>query len=244
MRRMQFLKTKFAALLVGTLTLSGCDSAMLQEVLDSAGSGSDSSQLSNDTIAAGLKEALTVGTGRVVDQLGSSGGFLNNPQFRIPLPQSLQTARDVAGKVGMAGYFDDLEDKMNLAAEAATPKARSMFVGAIKQLSFTDVMDIYRGSDDAATQYLKGKMAEPLKGEMRPVVDNSLAEVGAVNSFNSLIKRYNALPMVDDVDANLSDHVLEYANSAIFSELANQEALIRKDPVKRTTALLKQVFGS
>lgn len=244
MNRSRFLKSKLTALLVSSIALGGCDSAMLQEVLDSAGTGTGGSQLSNDTIAAGLKEALTVGTGRVVDQLGSSGGFLNNPQFRIPLPQSLQTARDVAGKVGMAGYFDDLEEKMNLAAEAATPKARSMFVGAIKQLSFTDVMDIYRGADDAATQYLKGKMAEPLKGEMRPVVDSSLAQVGAVNSFNTLLKRYNALPLVDDVDANLSDHVLEYANSAIFSELANQEALIRKDPVKRTTALLKQVFGS
>ena len=187
---------------------------------------------------------MTVGTGRVVDNLGKNGGFGASSAFRIPLPTALNNAREVASTVGMAGYFDDLEDKLNLAAEAATPKARSLFVDAIKQLSFADVMQIYRGENDAATQYLQGKMGNPLKSAMRPVIDNSLAQVGAVNSFNSLVERYNALPLVDDIDANLSDHVLAYANSAIFTELANQEAAIRKDPLKRSTALLKQVFGA
>lgn len=232
----------FGVLVAACLSLGACESGMLEEVLSGAGGGSTG--LSNETIAAGLKEALTVGTGRVVDTLGSEGGFANSAQFRIPLPETLQKARDVASKVGMAGYFDELENKMNLAAEAAAPKARSLFVDAIKQLSFTDVMNIYRGGDDAATQYLKSKMADPLKADMRPVVDQSLSEVGAVNSFNALVKRYNALPLVDDVDADLSGHVLEYANSAIFTELASQEAQIRKNPVKRTTALLQQVFGS
>ncbi|MFK7913553.1 MAG: DUF4197 domain-containing protein [Pseudomonadales bacterium] len=230
-------------LLAGScLTLAACESTMLQDVLNSGG-GIDTT-LSSDTIAAGLKEALTVGTGRVVDNLGARGGFGESKAFRIPLPESLQKARSVASKVGMAGYFDELEDKMNLAAEAATPKARSLFVGAISQLTFTDVMDIYQGGDNAATEYLRGKTAEPLKREMRPLIDSSLAEVGAVSSFNKLVARYNALPMVKDVDADLSGHVLQYANGAIFTELASQESQIRKNPRQRTTALLQQVFGN
>lgn len=230
-----------AAVTSACLSLVACESTMLQDVLNSSSNGAET--LSSDTIAAGLKEALTVGTGRVVDTLGVSGGFGDSKQFRIPLPETLQKARSVASKVGMGRYFDELEDQMNLAAEAATPKARKLFVGAIQQLTFSDVMNIYQGGDDAATQYLQGKTEQPLKAQMRPLVDDSLAEVGAVNSFNALIARYNALPMVNDVDADLSGHVLDYANRAIFAELANQERQIRKNPAKRTTELLQQVFS-
>lgn len=232
----------FGWLLGACLTLTACESTMLQDVLR-IGDGTDAT-LPRDTIAAGLKEALTVGTGRVVDNLGATGGFSTSKAFRIPLPESLQKARSIASKVGMGGYFDDLENKMNEAAEAATPKARSLFVGAISQLTFSDVINIYQGGDNAATDYLRAKTAAPLKQEMRPLVDSSLAEVGAVSSFNSLLARYNALPMVNDIDADLTGHVLEYANSAIFTELASQERQIRRNPRKRTTALLQQVFGN
>lgn len=231
----------FAALfLLGAL--GACESGMLEEVLNSV--GENSTGLSNDTIAAGLKEALTVGTGRVVDNLGTRGGFGSSTRFRIPLPEQLQKAKSVAAKVGMDSYFVTLEDKMNEAAEAATPKARALFVDAVQALTFQDVLGIYRGGDNAATEYLRGRMAEPLKSDMRPVIDQSLAKVGAVNAFNQLLSRYNALPLVDDIDADLSGHVLDYANSAIFAELADQEAQIRNNPVKRSTALLQQVFGA
>ena len=36
--------------------------------------------------AAGLTEALVVGTGRVVDRLGKPGGFLDDPKVRIRCP--------------------------------------------------------------------------------------------------------------------------------------------------------------
>lgn len=229
-----------AVLLVALL--GSCDSAALKDVLDTV--GSSNSGLTNDTIAAGLKEALTVGTDRVVDNLGVDGGFLNSSRFRIPLPAQLQQAKTAAARVGLDGYFETLEVKMNQAAEAATPKARALFVDAIQALTFADVMGIYRGGDNAATDYLRGRMAAPLKADMRPVVDRSLAEVGAVNAFNQLISRYNALPLVQDIDADLSGHVLDYANEAIFAELADQEAQIRKDPVARSTELLRQVFGA
>lgn len=238
--RRRFARWLTALLLLGGL--SACESGMLEEVLNSV--GSDGAGLSNDTIAAGLKEALTVGTGRVVDNLGTSGGFASSTRFRIPLPEQLQTAKSVAAKVGMDGYFTTLEDKMNEAAEAATPKARALFVDAVQALTFQDVLSIYQGGDNAATEYLRGRMASPLKSDMRPVIDQSLAQVGAVSTFNQLLSRYNALPLVDDIDADLTGHVLDYANNAIFAELADQEAQIRNNPVKRSTALLQQVFGA
>ncbi|MEZ4485810.1 MAG: DUF4197 family protein [Syntrophotaleaceae bacterium] len=40
--------------------------------------------LQNEDIIAGLKEALRIGAGNSVTQVGQDGGYLNNPSIRIP----------------------------------------------------------------------------------------------------------------------------------------------------------------
>jgi hypothetical protein len=95
---------------------SGCESTGVLDDLLGAASSSSSGSLSNETIANGLREALTVGSGRVVNSLGAEDGFLKSA-FHIPLPQKLQDARGVASKFGLEGPFDELELKMNRAAE-------------------------------------------------------------------------------------------------------------------------------
>jgi hypothetical protein len=198
--------------------------------------------LSTETIAAGLREALSVGSERAVSRLGRPGGFLES-SFHIPLPDSLREARDVAVRFGLAGIFDDLEIRLNRAAEAAAPKAQRLFVSAVRQLTFEDVMGIYSGPDDAATQYLRRTTAPELRREMRPIVDSALAEVGALNTFKSLADQYNRLPLVTPIDADLTRYVLDRASDALFTQVAREEAAIRRNPAKRTTELLQQVFG-
>ncbi|MEM7077141.1 MAG: DUF4197 domain-containing protein [Pseudomonadota bacterium] len=232
---------KFALVVAVTCALSGCEStAILEEVLAGA---SNRSGLDNATIASGLQEALRVGSGRAVSTLGREGGF-SRSVFRIPLPEKLQDARQVASRFGLAKPFDDLEIKMNEAAEAAAPQARELFVAAIAQLTFQDVMQIYRGPDDAATQYLRRTTGDRLNREMRGVIDQKLSEVGAVRVFDDLLRRYNALPLVTPIEADLNQHVVNYAGDAVFTRLATEEAAIRADPAKRTTALLRRVFGA
>jgi len=198
--------------------------------------------LSTETIASGLREALKIGSEQAVTELGRPDGFLKSG-FHIPLPDSLIQARDVAGRFGLAGIFDEMEVQLNRAAEAAAPKAQKLFVAAIQQLTFEDVMTIYRGPDDAATRYLRRTTSDELRAQMRPIVDSSLAEVGAMNTFKSLADQYNRLPLVTPINADLSSHVLDYAGDALFALVAREEAAIRRNPAKRTTELLRQVFG-
>ena len=198
--------------------------------------------LSTDTIASGLREALRVGSQRAVSKLGTPNGFLRS-SFRIPLPDSLREAQDVARRFGLAGFFDELEVRLNRAAEEAAPKAQKLFVTAIRQLTFEDVMAIYNGPDDAATRYLKRTTAVQLRAEMRPIVDDALSSVGAVSTFNALVDEYNRLPLVTPIDADLTRHVLDHASDALFTQVAREEAAIRRNPAKRTTELLQTVFG-
>ncbi|UCG71600.1 MAG: DUF4197 domain-containing protein [Chromatiales bacterium] len=202
------------------------------------------SELTTSQIGAGLKEALEVGTVRVVDTLGREDGFNADPLIRIPLPDSLKTVQSTLAKVGMAGTLDNLELELNRAAELATPKAKALFIDAIRTLTLDDVMAIYNGPDDAATQYLRGQMSDPLAEAMEPIVDQSLDQVGAAATYESAMGQYNALPFVPKVEADLTTYVVGKGLDGIFLYLAKEEAAIRNDPVERTTELLQQVFGA
>jgi hypothetical protein len=79
---------------------------------------------------------------------------------------------------------------------------------------------------------------------MTPVVDESLGEAGAVQVYDAVMDQYRQIPFVPEVDADLSDYVVDKGVDGIFYYLAKEEAAIRENPAKRTTDLLKQVFGS
>lgn len=202
------------------------------------------SSFSNSDVSNALKEALNIGTERVVKQLGSTGGFANDPAVRISLPGVLQRADKALEAMGMGYLADDLETRMNTAAEQAAPKAKKIFVDAIKKMTMEDAKQIMTGADDAATQYLRKTMSPDLMRDMQPIVGNALAEAGAVKAYDQLIGQYGRLPLMPDVKANLNGYVTQKAIDGMFLYVAKEEAAIRANPVERGTVLLQQVFSA
>ncbi|MFT4546090.1 MAG: hypothetical protein ACI8XO_002971 [Verrucomicrobiales bacterium] len=199
-------------------------------------------------VGAGLKEALRVGTETVVGQLGKTGGFNLDPSIRIPLPRRLNTMRGWLEKFGMGNSFNDLETRLNRAAEAATPRAKSIFWQSIREMTLSDAMGIFNGPQDAATQYFRGKMSPRLQAEMSPVIATSLSRVGAIQKYDEIVSRYDGIPgapkLALDLKNELAKHTLNGALDGIFLYLAKEEAAIRQNPAKRTTELLRAVFGN
>lgn len=236
-----------SAALVLILAVSGTQADWLskgKELLGGFGGGGSGGSLSDGEIGSGLKEALSVSTVAVVAQLGQTGGFNDDPAIHIPLPKSLKTVQSALKSVGMGSLLDDLELRLNRAAEMATPKAKKLFLDAISEMTLDDVRGILNGPDDAATRYFQRKMTPGLLREMRPIVDQSLAEAGAVKAYDRTMGQYNDLPFVPDAKANLSDYVLEKGTDGIFHYIAQEEAAIRNNPAKRTTELLRKVFSN
>lgn len=199
--------------------------------------------LSTQDIAAGLREALKVGSERVIGQVGKVDGFNADPNIHIPLPPTLQRVQSTLKRFGLSGLADKVELKLNRAAEAAAPKTKELIWKAITQMSLKDAKQILNGPEDAATQYFKKVASADLAATVRPVVDRSLNEVGAITAYDNLMGQYKALPFVPDVKANLTDHAVKLTLQGLFFYLAREEAAIRKDPAKRTTELLARVFG-
>ncbi|MFK7864509.1 MAG: DUF4197 domain-containing protein [Pseudohongiellaceae bacterium] len=243
-------KTKLLVLIMMTLPIWPTQAIAAENWLKKAVnliSGTDEVQsakeLSTAEIGEAFKQALSIGSEDVVGRLGVADGFNEDPSIHIPLPSSLNRVKTLLSGVGLSSMVDDLELRLNRAAESATPIAKDLFLQAVSDMTFEDVMNIYQGSEDSATAYFKEQMSQSLREEMRPIVNQSLAEVGALQSFDRVLGRYKELPFVPNVGADLTDHVVSKGMDGIFFYIAKEEAAIRANPAKQTTDLLKRVFG-
>lgn len=199
-------------------------------------------KLTESDIAEGMKEALIVGSERVISQLSKQNSYLNDKAIHIVLPENLQKVHKTLKKLNLGHYTKELETKMNRAAEIAAPKAKEIFYSAIKEMRWQDVKAIYNGKHDAATQYFIKKMTPSLKRMMKPLIDQTLAQAGVIKAYTHAIKQYHSIPFVPRVKSDLTEYVMAKGIDGLFYYLAREEAAIRTDPAKRTTALLKRVF--
>lgn len=218
-----------------------------KKALDNLTGSGGAGGLGRGEIASGLREALRVASRRVIDQVGQTGGYLTDPAIHIPLPGYLQDARTVLRTVGGSALLGDLETQLNRAAEAAAPQASDIFADAIAAMTLQDARQILNGPKDAATQYFKKTMTPDLRETFRPVVKTHLDRTGAMRTLDRTVATYDQVPfagqLVDNAQNRLIDHGLDGALGGIFHYLAKEEAAIRTDPAKRTTDLLRRVFG-
>jgi hypothetical protein len=146
-------------------------------------------------------------------------------------------------RIGMSGLADDVELKLNRAAEAAAPRTKQIIWDAIAGMSIDDAKAIYNGPKDAATQYFKRSSTVSLIEVVTPVIDQTLNEVGAIASYDNMISQYKSVPFVPDVKGSLVEHTVRLALNGLFHYIAKEEAAIRDNPAKRTTEILTKVFG-
>jgi hypothetical protein len=201
-------------------------------------------ELDAQTIAAGLKQALELGSEHAAGTLGKVDGYLKNPPVHIPVPDQLQRAQSLLRKVGAGKYADQFITSLNRAAEAAAPKAKPIFVDVIRNMTIADAIGILRGPDDAATQYFRRHAQDRLTATFRPVVARATRDVGVTAYYSRFVDKAGRTGLVDTRGLDLDDYVTRKALDGLFYMVAQEEKRIRQDPVARTTELLRKVFGS
>ena len=199
-----------------------------------------SGSLDSRTVVRGLKEALRKGSGHAVRQLGQFNGFYSNDRFRIPLPPNLHKLARVLKRIGLKRHVRRFEKRMNRGAEQAVAQVGPIFYRAIRNMTVRDALNILRGPDDAATRYFQRETQHELAGLIRPVVRREMSRAGVVKAFNKL-KRYDRWGGASRF--NLEEYITSRAIESLFTMIAEQESAIRRDPVRRTTSLLRRVFG-
>jgi hypothetical protein len=202
-------------------------------------------KLSNDEVVAGLKAALEKGTQYAVDSLGKDGGYLDNADVRIPMPDSLSWVEKSLRTLGQEQLADDFVASMNHAAEQAVPEAAAIFSNAIQEMTLEDARAILNGPDDAATQYFRTHTETTLTERMRPIISRTTESAGVTSAYKRMLSSAGGLSSM--LPGNLTDidgYVTQQALDGLFTMVAVEEQRIRENPLARSSDLLKQVFGS
>jgi hypothetical protein len=200
--------------------------------------------LTTSEVAEGLKEALVNGISKGSDQASKLDGYFKNPAIKIPFPPDVKRVEDRLRQMGLGSEVDRFVMTLNRGAENAAKEAKPIFISAIRSMTIEDAWAILRGEENAATNYLRRTTSDQLRERFRPVIKNSLDQVNATKYYADLVSTYNQIPLVQKVNPDLEDYATEKAMDGLFHLIAQEETQIRKDPVARTSELLKKVFGS
>jgi uncharacterized protein DUF4197 len=215
-----------AALFIGSASAAGLD------------------DITNRDAVNGLKQALTSGAQVAVAKLGKEDGFFGDTRIRIPLPPSMKSMEAVMHSVGMGKQADDLVLRMNRAAEAAVPQAKSLLVDAAKKMTVQDAKGILSGGQDSATQYFKRSTSEALMLRFKPVVKKSMAKVKLAEAYNDIAASGAKFGLVKEEDAKLEDYITRKALDGLFVGIADEEKKIRENPKAAASSIVKKVFGA
>jgi hypothetical protein len=196
--------------------------------------------------ADGLRAALDLSARGVTDRLGRPDGFFGDPKIRIPLPGALSRVQKSLKPLGLSGALDDLQLSINRSAEAAMPTARRLFLDAVRGITFEDALNILRGGDDAATRFLRARTQASLISLLTPPMEQTLTQTGAYQALESAARRtpFAGANLAGVTRKDLTDFAVQKTLDGAFSYIAEEERSIRRDPAKRTTDLLRRVFGA
>lgn len=233
---------RFVLLGVSALSLTACetlDSALIESVL---GSGA----LTEGDAALGIRAALDNGVGNALSNLGRRDGYFGNPTVKIPLPGVLQDLQGYLAPIGADGLLVELQQQLNRGAEKAAPIARDIFIDAVRGLTIQDAINIVRGPDTAATDYLRDRTTTSLINLFSPIMESALADTGALRLVDDIDRQVPVGLLTGsgvDLKSDLIGHGVDYGLRGVFHFIAEEEKAIRKDPAARTSAILRRVFG-
>lgn len=217
--------------------------------------------ISNLDAESGLKEALLNGAIAAILKTGTNNGYWGDNLIRIALPKPFNSLQKNLKLIGAAKPLDDLHLKINRAAEGAIKGTRDIFASTIKSFTIADGLKVLKGGDQAGTMILLEKTKPSLINLIRPNMTSAIDETGAGLALTKISDKYNKqLSKLGDlgqfgksnnIDTNSQDfrgQFIDYTVSksldGLFYYIGQEELAIRKNPAKRTSDLLKKVFGA
>lgn len=198
--------------------------------------------LSETDVKKGLSEALRKGSEYAVKNASQYNGFNSNSLIRIPFPPEAENVKNSLSKIGLQTQINSFEESMNHAAESASKEALDILVKAVNGMTINDAFSILKGADNAATKYLKEQTNADIYRSFKPIINTSMQQHKVAQKWTTISTKYNALPFTKDINPDLEDYITNKAIDGLFVLLAKQEKEIRKNPLARTSDILKKVF--
>ena len=244
------------AVLLAASAQAGWQDALNKETLNQG------AQILGAANSGDYKSAVSTALNAAVKEL-SNGGFLNNAAAKIPLPKSLETAANLAKKVGGEKWANELVTSINNAASAAVPGAADVFSGVIKNMSDADVKKVLEGGKDSFTKFLQQNSSQKLQAVFKPIItkmmsDNTFATAyNGLNSFvagSALAKSDTAKQLkgiatsmgageyIPQENEDLNDYITRKTLDGLFNVMSEKESSLRGGAVEQGTKILQGIF--
>ena len=241
--------------------------AVASSVLGSSSSSSSSSQKSAFTNAeaiSAMKDALNEGIKSASANLSKKDGYFGNSALKILLPEEAQPILNTVSSIpGGQSLVDDVVLRLNRSAEESAKEVTDIFAQAIKEMTVADGIKIVTGNNTAATEYLKSKTYSKLVALYKPKVSSALNKplvlnVSANKAWTNLTTSYNSVGAVPnkvaklagqkepfpEVEVDLVTYSTEKALDGLFVKIAEEEKVIRKNPLNYASSMIQKVFGA
>jgi len=223
----------------------------------SLNSVSSLADLSQEQMVSGLKEALGKGVQQSVASLGKTDGFLKDLNVKIPMPENLQKVEKALRMLRQDKLADEFITTLNRAAEQAVPEAAAVLGDSVKQMSIADAKAILTGTNNAATQYFRRTSETNLQARFLPIVQAATEKAGVTGAYKRMTASAGGglggglgglgglgSSLLGQEMPDLDAYITKKSLDGLFLKIAEQEKLIRENPVARTTDLLQKVFGA
>ena len=249
-----------------SIFLTSCLSTDLSAIASALLAGEEASgpAFSNTEAISAMKDALVEGITASSSSLSSTDGYFGDETLKILLPDEANVMIENIGKIpGGQVLVDDVVLRLNRSAEEAAKEVVPIFANVITEMTVSDGIAIVTGAEDAATQYLKEKTYSQLVDLYRPKISSALANplvagISADSAWTTLVTKYNqvgaplntaaailgkAAPM-PEVEVDLATFATEKALDGLFSKIAEEEAVIRDNPMAYASSMIQKVFGA
>ena len=244
------------AVLLAASAQAGWQDALNKETLNQG------AQILGAANSGDYKSAVSSALNAAVKEL-SNGGFLNNAAAKIPLPKSLETAANLAKKVGGEKWANEMVTSINNAASAAVPGAADVFSGVIKNMSDADVKKVLEGGKDSFTKFLQQNSSQKLQAVFKPIItkmmsDNTFATAyNGLNSFvaGSALAKSDAAKQLKGIatsmgageyipqeNEDLNDYITRKTLDGLFNVMSEKESSLRGGAVEQGTKILQGIF--
>ncbi len=230
-------------ILIFSFLLSGCSQIELKPFTDDVKKIINQNIVTEGDISKAFKQVLETAAENSVSTLSTAGTFLKDQSVTIPFPDQAQKVEQTLRKIGFNSMCDDFHTSMNLAAENAVKEATPIFIDAIQNITFQEATKLLKGGNTAITDFLKSKTSGSLASKFNPIISEKLETNKVTKQWNKLITKYNKLPLVKPIQADLSDHVTDKTIDAVFLYISKEETNIRQNPSQRANDLIKKVFA-
>jgi hypothetical protein len=199
--------------------------------------------LTQGDASRGIREALSLASLNATTRLARPDGFWGDMRVRIALPGLLGQSQRTLSGFGMSAPLDRLQENLNHAAESVMPQAATLFTNAVRTITIADAVDIVGGGEDSATRYLREHTETRLKSLLKPAMTRALTASGAFTLLRSALREVGLASMTSDLRRDVIDFSTAKALDGCFAFIAEEERAIRRDPWRRTSDILRRVFG-